>query len=310
MSWNEANLHRWLAQRPRPARLAGSQGHDAAVLRPLRGRAVWCTDQVVLGVHLELTDPPRWLGRKAVDRTLSDLAACGAEPRGVLLALRLPAEWSEAQVRAVIRAADGRARALGAELLGGDLVAAPGPAAATVSALGELPARGSVPGRDRARPGQVLLLTGPVGGSRLGRHRRIEPRLAAGVALREAGATALMDVSDGLWLDASRLARASGVGLELELARLPLHRDAHRATRSSGQSALEHALGDGEDHELLATLAPRRGAQLLARGLEGCPSARVIGRVVEGQGLRLLDERGAPCSPPTRAGWLHGVSQG
>ncbi len=307
--WNEAKIHAWLARRPVPVALDGSAGNDAAVLARFKGRAVWCTDQVVSGVHLEPDAPPRQLGVKGVARTISDLAASGASPIGVLLALACPRDWDDAKVRAVIDGASRRAGALGAEVLGGDLSSTDGPATLAVSALGELPGSRRPVGRDRARVGQALLLTGPLGGSRLGRHRDPSPRLAAGRALWEAGATAMMDVSDGLLLDLGRIARASGVALEVELERLPIHAAARRLSRKSGLSPRVHALTDGEDHELVATLPPAAARRLLAAGLPDCPHACLLGRVAAGSGVRLLDADGSPVEPPQRAGWLHGADR-
>jgi thiamine-monophosphate kinase len=304
VSWNEARLHRHIGSWPKPAILWGSKLSDGAVLRPLRGAPVLCSDQVIGGVHVELDAPPRQIGRKAAARALSDLAACVAWPRALECSLRAPAETSQAWIVAVLAGLRAEAQRHGAALVGGDLAAAPGPFGLTVTALGEFRGPGRPPGRDRLRVGQALVLTGPVGGSLLGRHLRIEPRFAAGRALFEAGARALMDVSDGLALDLSRLARASGLGIRLEA--VPIHRDARRRARSSGRSALEHALGDGEDHELLAGLPPRAARALLERGLPDCPAAVRIATVVarpglwlalEGQPLRRWDGRG---------GYLHG----
>ncbi|MHC4377421.1 MAG: thiamine-phosphate kinase, partial [Planctomycetota bacterium] len=250
--WSEERVLAWLSRRPQPECLAGSWHHDAAVLRARAGRPVTCTDQAIEGVHAELEVAPRKLGAKAVARTLSDLAATAATPVAVSLGLRAPREREERWLKGVITGAAQEAERHGAALVAGDLSAAPGPAGLTVTAHGLLPGRRTPPGRDRARPGQALILTGPVGGSRLGRHLRIEPRLAAGRQLWLAGATGLMDVSDGLALDLHRLARASDVAFELH--DVPIHRDARRAARASGRTPLEHALGDGEDHELLACL--------------------------------------------------------
>jgi len=304
MTWSEASLLEHIARWPRPGPLVGSKGHDAAVLARPSGRLVACADQVVLGVHTLPDAEPVQIGAKAVARTFSDLAATAATPWACLLTVRAPRDADERWLRSVLRGARTWAERLGAHLVGGDLCAAPGPASLSVAALGLLPGRRKAPGRDRARPGQVVLLTGPVGGSLLGRHLRITPRLAAGRALWLAGATALMDVSDGLGLDAERLARASGV--RLVLSEVPIHADARRRARASGRAPLDHALEDGEDHELLATM-PRAAAQrLLQRGLAGCPRAAIVGRVEAGAGLVLeLPER----SGRVRGrGWIHGVA--
>jgi thiamine-monophosphate kinase len=306
MSWSEESLLRWIARRPRPPGLVGSRGHDAAVLRNPGARLVTCCDQTVEGVHAERGVSPAALARKAVGRTLSDLAATAAVPRNVLLAVQAPRRETETRLRALLRAADAAAREHGAALCGGDLCCGGNALAITVTALGVLPGSRRPPGRDRARSGQLVVLTGPVGGSRLGRHLKPRPRLAEGRFLFEHGATALMDVSDGLARDAARLARASRVRLELE--EVPVHRDAHRQARTSGRAAVDHALDDGEDHELLATLAPEAWARIRARVARRFPQLRVVGRVRSGSGLRVVRASG---TPPERwngkGGWVHGT---
>ncbi len=306
-SWSEAELHRWLARRGVPRGVVGSAMHDAAVLAPRRGRGVLCVDQVILGVHAEADVSPAKFGRKGVDRVFSDLAATAAAPVAVLLALRLPPKTRAAWARAVLAGAIARARAFGADVVGGDLSGGAGPAGLAVSALGELPGKRRAPGRDRAQPGDWVLLTGPVGGSGLGRHLRIEPRLAAGRALWEGGAKALMDVSDGLGIDLARLADASGVRIDLEA--VPIHADAKRAAGKSGRSAWQHALGDGEDHELIAVLPPRAAERLLAKGLPGAPAARRVGRVRSGRGL-FVAAPGGGFERYAGGGFLHGAGGG
>ena len=308
MSWSEERLHRWLARRPRPVRLVGSRAHDAAVVQRLGARPVLCVDSCIEGVHFASSCAPARVGAKAAARALSDLAATAAEARGLLLALHAPPSRSDAWMRALIEGVAREAQRHGAELWGGDLAAAPGPAAATVSALGVLPGRRRAPGRDRAVPGQRVLLSGPVGGSLLGRHLKIEPRLSAGRWLWECGATALMDISDGLALDLWRLARTSGVRIEVELSELPLHRDALRRSRTSGRSALDHALHDGEDHELLACMSSPATRRALEQAPEHAPALVEIGRVRAGSGLYLRDRAGVgPWRAWHRAGgYVHG----
>ncbi|MEZ6017463.1 MAG: thiamine-phosphate kinase [Planctomycetota bacterium] len=317
--WNEDRVHRWLARSGRPAGVVGSAMHDAAALRALGGALpVVCVDQCIEGVHFDPGERPALIGRKAVHRALSDLAATAAAPVAVLLALRAAPTEPEARIQALVRAARLAAQACGAALVGGDLAAAPGPLGLTVTAIGRFDGR-RPPGRDRARPGQLVVLTGPVGGSRAGRHLRFQPRLALGAALAAAGATALMDVSDGLAWDLYRLARASGVELELDLEAVPVHRDALRAAAGDHDSALQHALHDGEDHELLATLSAR-AARALCAGFRASDAARrsnsrgarptIIGRVARvaqsGGGLWLVSQgRRAPWQPGS-GGWNHG----
>lgn len=292
MPWSEDRIHRWLADLPRPRNLAGSPGHDAAVVRAFAGRPVACVDQTVEGVHFLSSAPPALVGRKAAARAISDLAATAAQPRGVWLALCAPQEQSERWIRAVIGGVRDLAREHGADLLGGDLCAQAAPARLSVTALGNFTGPGRPPGRDRARAGHVVVVTGPLGGSLLGRHLSIEPRVAEGRWLFEHGARAMMDVSDGLAWDLFRLARASGVAIELSLDSVPVHADARRRARTSERSALWHALHDGEDHELVATLAPRALSALVSGAKRRCPGLAVIGRVRAGDGLFLCDANG------------------
>jgi len=300
-------MHRWLARAGRPRALVGSQGHDAAVTRRPAGRLVSCLDQCIEGVHVDADVSPAHFGRKAVNRSLSDLAATAASPTGILLGFSAPRDRSTRWMRSVITGARNAARAVGADLWGGDLGAAPGPARLVVTALGEIERGGRPVGRDRARPGQWVVCTGALGGSILGRHLRFEPRIEAGRRLAAAGATAMMDLSDGLAWDTYRMARASSVRIELDA--VPLHRDAQRRARQTAQTCTWHALHDGEDHELIATLPPARArAALLAAARRG-EGWSCIGRVVAGAGLQLIGAAadGTPRDwSPGEGGWRHG----
>ncbi|MDP6538549.1 MAG: thiamine-phosphate kinase [Planctomycetota bacterium] len=300
--WDEDRLHRWLASLEAPPVLVGSRGHDAAVLTAGGGRRVLCVDATVEGIHARPGTAPSHLGRKAAARALSDLAATAARPAAWRLALRAPRERSTAWMRAAIVGVRREGARHGAPLVGGDLTCAPGSASFTVSALGTLAGRRAPVGRDRARVGDLVILSGAVGGSALGRHLRLRPRLALGAALHAAGARAMMDVSDGLALDLWRVARASGVRIVLD--RVPLHRDARRAARLDGRSALWHGLHDGEDHELVATMS--RTAWARAR----LPQTSVIATVRRGTGLflsgALLGEDGRLWSP-LEGGYRHGA---
>ena len=295
MAWSEDRLHRWLARTSPP--------HDAAVLRALRGRPVLCCDTCIEGVHFESSTAPRAAGGKAARRALSDLAATGARPRALLLALSAPRETSELRLRGLIQGVRAAARLVGADLVGGDLACHRGPLHLSVSALGEYALAGTPPARSRARIGDLVLLSGPVGGSRAGRHLRFVPRFAEGLFLARAGAHALMDVSDGLAWDLFRLARAAGVAIELELARVPVHRDARRMRGD----ALDLALHDGEDHELIACISPARWRRCSARARRLFPALRLVGHVRAGAGLQLRESDGRLRRwRRGEGGWSHG----
>jgi thiamine-monophosphate kinase len=301
MAWDEDRLHRWLARAPRAAVLAGAVGHDAAVLRPSGAREVACCDQVVLGIHVAEGTPLARVGAKAVARALSDLAATAASPRALLCALRAPRDAREADLRRVLGGVRREGEYHGAPLVGGDLTAGDGPLSLAVTALGVLGGAHRPPARSRARAGQRVILTGPVGGSLLGRHLRIRPPLEEGRALARAGAAALMDVSDGLAWDLHRLARSAGVRVVLEV--VPIHADALRLSKKTGRPALDHALHDGEDHELIATLPAAKARRVL----RDHPAWSDIGRVEPGRGLRLhLEGQPARTWHPAEGGWKHG----
>ncbi|MDZ4774272.1 MAG: thiamine-phosphate kinase [Planctomycetota bacterium] len=303
MAWSEDNLHRWFATWRRPSVLAGSRGHDAAVLRPFDGREVVCVDQCVEGVHFEPDASLRAVGRKSACRSLSDLAATASKPRALLLTISAPRERTERELRALIAGVRSTAAEFDCALVGGDLCASRGPLHLSVTAIGSLAKRGVPVGRDRARAGQRVVVTGAFGGSILGRHLNIRPRIAAGIELASCGATALMDVSDGLALDLFRIARASSVAIELDAARIPIHRDARRLARRTKRAPLDHALHDGEDHELVATLS----ASDLARAHGSLPGLVEIGRVVRGSGLTLFsDDEVQQAWTRTKGGFEHG----
>ena len=288
MTWSEDSIHRWLFGLPARPGMPGVAGHDAAAQTALRGRPVWCVDQTIEGVHFESGAAPRAIGAKAAARAISDLAATAARPLAILVALSAPSRRSSKWIRAVLAGARSMARKCGADLVGGDLACASGPAHVTVAALGETGADRSPPRRDRVRVGQAIVLTGPVGGSRLGRHLAIRPRLEAARALVGLGATGMMDTSDGLAWDLFRLARSSRLAIEIDLARVPVHRDARKLARRDGKAALFHALHDGEDHELIASLP----AGAAARAARRIPGLVVLGRARRGSGLWLVDAAG------------------
>jgi thiamine-monophosphate kinase len=250
-------------------------GDDAAVLEPSHGhKLVVTTDVLVEGLDFTaaLSEPEDW-GWKAVAANLSDLAAMGAEARWLVLALTVPGPTPVATLERVYAGVGEACRAFGVALVGGDVSAGPVLSLA-VTALGE--AERPVL-RSGARPGDRLCVTGPLGaaaaglgllqrddraaGDLLGRfpglaaaHRRPIPALAMGLALARAGASAMIDVSDGLAGDALHLAEASGVGVEVHDATVPLAPGVAEAAALLGLDPLELALGGGEDFVLAAAL--------------------------------------------------------
>jgi thiamine-monophosphate kinase len=289
---------------------------DAAVLE-IGGRCLVLThDMLVEGVHYLPDDPPGDVAWKLLAVNLSDLAAKGARPVGALLGYTLSGDtgWDSAFV-------DGLNTALGAfqiELLGGDTVSAPPGAARTLSltAIGEAP--GPAPSRSGARPGNHLWVTGTIGDAGAGlralrgeipsddalveSYRLPRTRIEIGPDLARL-VSAMMDVSDGLLIDASRLAAASRVSVEIDLATLPLSTALLSSLGDSLDTRLAAATA-GDDYELLFTAPADRSLDLLALGARfGIPINR-IGEVLSGSGLR-LHEAGKPVPLPARLGWEH-----
>ena len=227
-------------------------GDDCAVLRSDAGSLLLLTvDQLVAGRHFEPGASVDLVARKAVARSVSDVAAMGGRPAWALATGLLPAGYTRADE--LFDAMSRWAAHWNCPLVGGD-VAAHGspdhPLTLTVTVGGVMPEAHAPVRRDGARPGDLVWLTGPVGGSLAsGRHLTFEPRIDAGLAASRpgSGVTAMIDLSDGLGRDADRVARASGVVIEIHAEDVPLHEGV----------AWRAGLSDGEDHELLI-LAPTR----------------------------------------------------
>lgn len=288
-------------------------GDDAAVVRPGSGDLVLTTDAMVEGVHFrtDLTTA-RDLGYKAIAVNISDVAAMAGSPRFALCALTITdaidASW-------VVELAGGMRECcdeFAVSLVGGNLSRGE-ELSIVVTVTGEVGPSRAVR-RDGARPGDRVVVTGSLGGAAAGRRvasqrswsdderdalrrsMRPAPRVGEAVILSAHGVTSMMDVSDGLAIDLSRLCRASGTGARVETARIPAHPAATEA----------EALGGGEDYELLATLpdeaAVEEAATELRQGFGVSLSG--IGVIIEGEGLVAVDADGAE-RPLAIEGWDH-----
>lgn len=259
---------------------------DAAVL----GDLVLTHDMIVEGVHFLPDDPAEDVAWKLIAVNLSDLAAKGAEPVGCLLGYTLgPDDWNAAFIAGLRDVLE----TYSLSLLGGDTVRANGPRSFGLTAIG----RASLaPSRTGARAGDALYVTGTIGragiglkllqagktGPEVGAYRRPRPRLAEGRALAPL-VHAMMDVSDGLLIDAKRMAEASGLAVAIDLDTVPVSGDPLAAATA------------GDDYELLFAAPPDLALPV--------PAVR-IGTFSEGEGLTLT-VHGAPLALPERLGWLH-----
>ena len=279
---------------------------DAATLTPAPGHDLVLTaDAVVAGIHYFPEDPPASIARKALGVNLSDIAAKGAVPRGFLLTLALPDDWTEAWL-AEFSAGLGRAAAeAGCPLLGGDTVRSGGPALIGVSLIGEVPA-GAIVRRTTARIGDRICVTGTIGDAALGLRLRLEPeapwatgldpalravladrylhprpRLAAAPAIRR-HASAAMDVSDGLAGDLARMLGA-GRSARIDVAAVPLSAAARRACAAE-PGLIDTVLTGGDDYEILCAVAPDNLETLRGEMAEAGIPLAAIGTVTSGDG--------------------------
>ena len=283
----ESDFVSWLLRRlPQDHRLEVPAGDDAAVLRPpAQRRTVVTVDLLTEGVDFVLKgkgDPPTFpppasswqVGYKAVAVNLSDLAAMAARPEAIVVAVALPRHGGHSLAEELAAGIAECAAAFSVTQAGGDTNAWDGPLVLSVTALGSVPPQQAWR-RDAARPGDALVVTGPVGGSLLGRHLAVTPRCREALAIATRFPVhAAIDVSDGLSLDVSRLLAASGVGGILDLAAIPIHADAVRLSTlrpEDGRDPLDHALGDGEDFELVLAMPPAAAAELVA-----CPPKQLV----------------------------------
>lgn len=309
---------RFIARFLRP--IAGSPAalglhDDAALLAPPEGCDLVLTkDAAVAGVHFFPDDPPAGIARKAMRVNLSDLAAKGAAPLGVLLALALPKGTPDAWMEAFASGLGADADHYGCPILGGDTVSTPGPITITITALGAVPKGEFVP-RTGARPGQAILVTGTIGDAALGltlrldgaragfaglpqerrahlldRYLHPQPRLALAPVLRRHAAAA-MDVSDGLAGDVAKMLAASGCGGHIEARRVPLS-GAAQAAIAAEPGLLRTALTGGDDYEVVACVPHAAVPAFTAEAAEAGVPVALIGETRAGEGLAVTDAGG------------------
>ncbi|MBL9124534.1 MAG: thiamine-monophosphate kinase, partial [Planctomycetaceae bacterium] len=262
-------LIRWLREAlPQHANVPiPAGGDDAALLEWSAPGCVATVDVLMEGVDFRLAEvDPRRVGHKALGVNLSDLAAMAAKPRAALVGLVLPRSGGHALAVGLYEGMIPLAERYGVAIAGGDVNSWDGPLVISVTLLGEPTPRG-VLRRGGAKPGDQILVTGSLGGSLLGRHLDFQPRVEEALLLNDRyHLSAGIDVSDGLATDVAHLAEESACGALLDLETIPIDPAAHRlsAQTADGQTPLDHALGDGEDFELVLAVPPAEAARLLA----------------------------------------------
>jgi len=283
-------------------------GDDAAVLRPPAGPLLLTVDTLVEGVHFDLRfDTAAQVGTKSLAVSVSDIAAMGGRPLHAVVSLGLPSARGDDERAGVLDGVESAAWRFACPVVGGDVTSAP-VLTITVAVTGTVDGEPGPVLRSGARPGDTVLVTGPLGGAAAGlgvlrdgaaagagagpgpvlaAHWDPTPRVAEGMAARRAGATAMLDLSDGLALDLRRLATASGVGVVVE--EVPV------ADGATG----EEALTGGDDYELVFA-APDLAAVAAAFATAGLRPPIVVGRCTDDPGERRLGD-----GPLPEGGWEH-----
>ncbi|MGL6074913.1 MAG: thiamine-phosphate kinase [Fimbriiglobus sp.] len=253
-----------LRSRQLPMGVLTGIGDDCAVLVPGSRATLVTVDLLSEGVDFWLAEAgPRGVGRKAMGVNLSDIAAMAGVPKYAVVALCLPKVDGMRVAKEVMVGVQEVAAEFGVAVVGGDTNSWDGGLVISITVMGEATERGAVR-RSGAKPGDGLYITGPVGGSLLGRHLEPRPRVREALAIHQAVEIhAMIDVSDGLAADLLHILDESLCGANLISRQIPIHADAHRRAALTGRTALDHALNDGEDFELLFT-APTTEAMKLA----------------------------------------------
>ena len=278
--------------------LAGA-GDDCAVLDlgvPEK-LILFKTDAVVEGFHFTRATPPEQIGRKALARCLSDIAAMAGTPTAALVTIGLPKDFDAEFVSKIYDGLNSLAKKTGVAIVGGETTTNPGGIMISISLIGTVP-RGKPILRSGAKVGDAIFVTGELGGSLAGKHLDFEPRLAEARWLAEHFQLhALMDLSDGLAGDLSHILKASNVGAALLKTALPVSRAAKLRARAgdAAKPALLAALTDGEDFELVFTIASRDAVKLLDAWKKKFPTLKLscVGKIIAGAGIELRDKNGS-----------------
>ncbi len=303
----------WLRQRTPPTeRVLLGPGDDTAILHwPSGPNCLVTTDMLLEGSCFRLAEThpgapgagtARQIGRKALAVNLSDIAAMAGVPVAAVVSVGLPRKGGRALAEDLYLGLREMADSFDTAIIGGDTNSWDGPLVINVTLLGEATPRGAVR-RKGARPGDRLFVTGPLGGSLLGKHLDFTPRVREALSLHAAvDLHAMIDISDGLAADVAHLCAESDCGAVLRADAIPIAEAAQ--TIPDKRSPLEHALGDGEDFELVFSVAPAEAEALLRA--PPVPGLSMIGECVAEMGL-WLEENGQRLPLPP-LGYVHSLS--
>jgi thiamine-monophosphate kinase len=270
-------------------------GDDCAVIAVSKDKlCLITTDMLVDGTHFNLKKcTAREVGRKAIACSISDVAAMGCQATVAVISICFPDRTNEKFARELYKGIWSIADKYNIEIVGGDIISGRSPLCINVAMLGR--ANGLRPiRRSGARIGDIILVTGTLGGSILGKHLHFEPRQKEGIILnKNFKIRAMIDISDGLTADLNHILEESHVGAILHEDRIPISKAAVTISRKTGNTPLYHALSDGEDYELLIVLPKGQAkrvieSRLFAKGMIHC-----IGETIHGGGIQMKYTNGS-----------------
>ena len=304
----EWKLIEWIRKRTQlnPAMVPIGPGDDMALVS-LGGdsQCLVTVDVLLEGTHFDLAKAtPRQVGYKAMAVSLSDAAAMAAKPLCAVAWVGLPENRDMAFAEKICLGMSDAAERFACPIVGGDITSWKGGLTIGTTLIAR-PAGVKPIRRNGAKPGDLLFVTGELGGSALGRHLTFSPRVGEARQLAAiATLHAMIDLSDGLSTDLGHICRESGVGAEIQADVIPISADAARLGKTDGQTPLDHALNDGEDFELLLAVEPVDAQDLLKQNPLGDVRLTCIGKIVEGRGVTLIGPDGSK-SPLPPGGYEH-----
>jgi len=304
----EWKLIEWIRKRTQlnPAMVPIGPGDDMALVS-LGGdsQCLVTVDVLLEGTHFDLAKAtPRQVGYKAMAVSLSDVAAMAAKPLCAVAWVGLPDNRDLAFAEKICLGMSDAAERFACPIVGGDITSWKGGLTVGTTLIAR-PAGVKPIRRNGAKPGDLLFVTGELGGSVLGRHLTFSPRVGEARQLAAiATLHAMIDLSDGLSTDLGHICRESGAGAEIQADVIPISADAARLGKTDGRTPFEHALNDGEDFELLLAVEPVDAQDLLKQNPLGDVRLTCIGKIVEGRGVTLIGADGSK-SPLPPGGYEH-----
>lgn len=291
----ELDLIKWIRKRAKYGKSVSlGIGDDCAVidLRNIKSLVI-TTDTILDGTHfIQKKCKPDQIGRKSITSSISDIAAMGCRPSYALVSFSFPENSDIKFCKDVFRGIEKAADQYNVQIIGGDVVSGNCPLNINVTAIGVISKSINPVKRSGAKPGDVIMVTGRLGGSILGSHLKFEPRIEEGVLLNEKfHVNSMIDISDGLLVDLNHIIEESNLGAIIDERQIPISRDAVKLSKTTKKSPIFHALTDGEDYELLFTVSEKKSKEISGSDLFNVPLT-AIGYAKKEKGLFIKDFNG------------------